>query len=117
MFLTLRHSYNDEEPKAAPAPAVQEEPSEPIAPQAAAPDASDYDVSQNGQNDAPQGHDYNAGEDSQMKYEEEYEEDDDDVDFNLGNDNSHHADTPTYDRSQATPQYGGHKGPNSKEDG
>lgn len=46
---------------------------------------------------------------------EEYEDDDDDVDFNLGNSASHAPDTPSY--SHGAPASAPSKGPNAKEDG
>lgn len=49
-----------------------------------------------------------------MNGAEEYEEDDDDVDFNLGNGSSHAPDTPSYHNAGMPAQ---HKGPNAKEDG
>ncbi|KUI62903.1 hypothetical protein VP1G_10023 [Cytospora mali] len=58
--------------------------------------------------------DHDIGDDSHMNGAEEYEEDDDDVDFNLGNGDSHAPDTPSYNNAPAQPM---HRGPNAKEDG
>jgi hypothetical protein len=49
-----------------------------------------------------------------MNGAEEYEEDDDDVDFNLGNGDTHAPDTPSYSQAPAATT---HKNPNAKEDG
>lgn len=45
---------------------------------------------------------------------DEYEDDDDDVDFNLGNGDTHTPDTPSYNQAPAAAT---HKNPNAKEDG
>lgn len=52
-----------------------------------------------------------------MQGGEEYEDDDDDVDFNLGNggDNSHAPDNESYDNSQSGPPHNNRA--NSKEEG
>lgn len=64
--------------------------------------------------------DYNHGQDqggeAYTRNNEEIDEDDDEVDFNLGNGTTHHVDTPTYHNApslSAAPT----KGPNAKEDG
>ncbi|KAF3760490.1 hypothetical protein M406DRAFT_358202 [Cryphonectria parasitica EP155] len=100
--------YNDDEPaKAAPPPP----PPEP-APPAAEPVTKHEDESANSIVQHLGG---DTGGDYNMNGNEEYEEDDDDVDFNLGNDESHASETPSYHNSAPAPAP--HKGPNAKEDG
>lgn len=99
-------SYNDEAP-APPAAAP-----EPVAPRAEpAPAAAKPEDDQSG---GHHGADLASGEDSHMNGGEEYEEDDDDVDFNLGNGDTHAPDTPSYNQAPAATT---HKNPNAKEDG
>lgn len=99
-------SYNDEAP-APPAAAP-----EPVAPRAEpAPAAGKPEDDQSG---GHHGADPASGEDSHMNGGDEYEEDDDDVDFNLGNGDTHAPDTPSYSQAPAATT---HKNPNAKEDG
>jgi hypothetical protein len=111
-----KNRYNDDEPAAKPAPAP--EPEQPLAAQSAAPEVHDEHGGDTGQYQ-----DYSAGDNTQMKYEEEGDEDDDDdIDFNLGNGPSttvtqhdHHEEKPSYSAAPApAPPV---KGPNAKEDG
>jgi len=97
-------SYNDDEPSSKPAVAA-EKPAPP--PAAAATPIDTYD-------EADHGLEHGAEPDTQMN--EEYDEDDDDVDFNLGNGAStaHHVEAPAYSAPTPAPVA---KGPNSKEDG
>ncbi|KAG6358871.1 hypothetical protein INS49_012390 [Diaporthe citri] len=98
--------YNDEAP--AP-PAAAPEPVAPKAEPAPAPGKPEDD-----QSGGHHGADPAFGEDSHMNGAEEYEEDDDDVDFNLGNGDTHAPDTPSYSQAPAATT---HKNPNAKEDG
>lgn len=108
----MGRSYNDDEASKAPPPAAEPEPA-PAAPQAAEPaEPAGDDYNYNAPSQAA-GIDY--GEDSHMNGGEEYEDDDDDVDFNLGNSASHAPDTPSY--NHGTPASAPYKGPNAKEDG
>lgn len=102
------HSYNDDEPSKA-APAAEPEPVAPTAAEPVAKVEEDYSYNTNNQS-----LDYDVGDDSHMNGAEEYEDDDDDVDFNLGNGGSHAPDTPTYSGNNVTAPS---KGPNAKEDG
>ena len=106
-ILTLSR-YNDEEPAATKA-AVPEVASQPPAP---APEPASYE-----NYDTSAAVEPNGGQDAQMN--EEYEEDEDDVDFNLGNDSTHRErvkeDSPVGMPPQQ--QMPVARGPNSKEDG
>ncbi|KAL1867722.1 hypothetical protein Daus18300_006278 [Diaporthe australafricana] len=98
--------YNDE--ASAPTAAAPQ----PVAPKAEpAPAPITHEDDQNG---GHHGADLVSAEDSHMNGAEEYEEDDDDVDFNLGNGDTHAPDTPSYSHAPAAPT---HKNPNAKEDG
>ena len=69
-------------------------------------------------NNAGVGAEQNGGHDAQMN--EEYEEDDDDVDFNLGNDGAGQRDRVEEESSAGVPPPPPPpltRGPNSKEDG
>lgn len=102
-------SYNDDETSKAPPPAAEPEPAAPPA-EAADPVGDDYSY-----NPASQAAGADFAEDSHMNGAEEYEDDDDDVDFNLGNTASHAPDTPSYNHN--APASAPSKGPNAKEDG
>lgn len=104
------HSYNDEEPVKAAPPAAPEPAPAPAA-EPAAPTTRDDEY-----NHFDQAADGDAGDDSHMNGAEEYEDDEDDVDFNLGNGDSHAPDTDSYHNGPAPVQQRG-PGPNSKEDG
>ena len=100
------NSYNDDEPSkpAAPEAAPEEYYAPPPAPEVAyAPDV-------------PHGADEQNGDESYMN-QDEVEEDDDEVDFNLGNDASaqYEEEAPAYVPSPAAAPSS--KGPNAKEDG
>ena len=101
------YSYDDNEP--AKAPAADQS--------AAAPPALAANSYEPSFHDTAQPAEYGGPADNHVN-NEEYEEDDDEVDFNLGNGTtataSQHADTPTY--STPTPVTAA-KGPNAKEDG
>lgn len=109
-LLLMDHSYNDDDTsKAAPPPAAAPEPAAPLA-ESVEPAGDDYNYNATTQ---AAGADY--GEDSHMNGGEEYEDDDDDVDFNLGNSASHAPDTPSYNHSASASAPS--RGPNAKEDG
>ena len=78
------------------------------------PDVASYEDYDN----AGPGMEQNGGHDNQMN--EEYEEDDDDVDFNLGNDGTSHRDRMKEESPVGAPppqSMPAARGPNSKEDG
>jgi hypothetical protein len=105
-------SYDDNDAAAAPAPAAAPAHHEPVAAEpiiAPAPASAPFDEHAASVGDENgYGHDYNDNE-------EAYDDDDDEVDFNLGN-SSNHAPAPKQEEV-STPAYHAARGPGAKEDG